>query len=233
VILGSAVLAGIGRLRQSQRVEQLFEELSRRRIAHEEEDRQRWQTYFNQVSQSRARIEEMAKTMAELRKRQEQIGLSVAKIAEQRTRDEARVATEDAGQLAATIQQNLSLGSAPAEQNGGLFFPLPLSRQLAMSALGCHAIEAELALRRQECQSLRDQLSLEERKQGELQSLARAADENLAAQRDARRIEAAEYQKMVKRAAKAGRRGFWEKVWDRTKIVLAFAAGATVGQLAR
>ena len=226
------ILAGMSQRRQSQQVEQLLADFSRERAAHGEEDRQRWESYVSLSNQSRARIEEMAKTIQQLRSREEETRLSIARVAEQRSKEESQVASGDVGQVAMSIRETTGLTAPPIEQNGGLFFPLPLSRQLAVFAIGCRADQTELALQRQECQNLRDQLSVRESEHAELQGMVKTAEAALGSEKAARQREAEECQRVVKRVAQTARRGFWGKVWDRTKVVLAFGAGIIVGRLA-
>ncbi len=233
VVLGLvAVFAGISHRRQSQQVEQLLADFSRERVAHGEEDRQRWESYVSLSIQSRTRIEEMAKAIQQLRSEEKEIRLGIAKVAEQRSKEESRLASEDSGEVAASIRESLGLTALPLEEDGGLFFPLPLSRQLAISAVGCRVDQAELALQRQDCQNLRDQLSTRESEHAELQGMVKTTEAALSGEKAARQREAEECQRVVKSVAKAARRGFWGKVWDRTKVVLAFAAGAVVGRQA-
>ncbi len=226
------MLAWVSHRHQSQQVEQLLAEFSRARATHLEEDRQRNQDYLRLSSQSRARIEEMAKAIQQLRNQEREIQLSIARVAEQRSKEKSRVASEDIGQVAVSIQETLGLTAPPVEQNGGLFFPLPLSRQLAAFAVGCRADQAELALQQQDCQNLRDQLSTRESEHSELQGMVKTTEAALSSEKGARQRDAEECQRVVKSVAKTARRGFWGKVWDRTKVVLAFAAGAVVGRLA-
>ncbi len=233
VVLGLvAVFAGISHRRQSQQVEQLLADFYRERVAHGEEDRQRWESYVSLSIQSRARIEEMAKAIQQLRSEEKEIRLGIAKVAEQRSKEESRLASEDSGEVAASIRESLGLTAPPVEQNGGLFFPLPISRQLAAFAVGCRADQAELALQRQDCQNLRGQLFAGESAHAELQNMVKTAQAALTSEKAARQREAEECQRVVKSLTNAARRGFWGKVWDRTKVVLAFAAGAVVGRLA-
>ncbi len=224
--------AGMSQRRQSEQVERLLAEFSRQRAAHEEEERRRWEDYQSLANQSRARIEEMAKTIWQLRRREEEIQQGIASVALQRSREESRIAADDIGEFAGTVQESLGLSARPVEQDGGLFFPLPLSRELAIAAIGCRADHSELSLRREECQNLRDQLSARESDHAELQSMVKTAEAALESEKAARQREVEECQSVVKSVAKAARKGFWGKVWDRTKIVLAFAAGAVVGRVA-
>jgi len=226
------IFARISHRNQSQQVEQLLAEFSRERATHDEEDRQRWQNYLSLANQSRARIEDMAKAIQQLRSREEEIRLGIGKVAEQRKKEESRVASEEVGQIAVRIQETLGLAALPPEEDGGLFFPLPLTRQLALFAIGCRADKAELALQRQECQNLRGQLSVKESEHAELQGMVKTAEAALGSEKAVRQREAEECQRVVKSVAKAARRGFWGKVWDRTKVVLAFGAGTIVGRLA-
>lgn len=232
-MLGLFVLsAGISQRRQSDRVERLLAGFSRERAAYEEQDRRRWEDYLSQANQSRARMDQMAQAMQQLRRREEEVRHGIGVVELRRGQEESRVAQEDVGEVARSIQESLGLSVAPVVRNDGLFFPLPLSRELALSAVGCRANQSELILRREECQNLRDQLSAGEGQRGELEGMVKRAEGALESEKAAREREVAECQSVLKSVAKVARRGFWGKVWGRTKVVLAFAAGAIVGRLA-